>query len=211
MYYPLTAGSLGKLASQSASKKKYDGRQRLEIGRTDRDGRADQSHVGSEMNTRLFCVRLSDGYFFPAPNSQFVGENHVENTLDRCRYICDTKEIEVYELRDMSLETEDMVSVEGNKSYRELPSAFRYREDQNFEGCDFRRYHRRANEARARSITPYNMMDAIIPVPTPRPEPRALAGDLPDDEASADPIRTAGIYTVRPKVRVVMPAYFPLE
>ena len=46
-----------------------------EVGR-DRDaGRADQSHVASETNTRLFCVRLSDGYYFPAPNSQFVGEN----------------------------------------------------------------------------------------------------------------------------------------
>ena len=156
-------------------------------------------------------MRLSDGYYFPAPNSQFVGENDAETTLDRCRYICDTKEIEVYALQDMSLETEEMVAVEGNKSYRELPSAFRYREDRDFEGCDFRRYHRRANEARARSVTPYNMTDAIIPLPTARPEPRAFAGDLPDDEAGVDPIKTAGIYAAKRQVRVILPAYFPLE
>ena len=50
-----------------------------------------------------------------------------------------------------------------------------------------------------------------FPLPTARPEPRALAGDLPDDEAGVDPITTAGIYTVKPKVRVILPAYFPLE
>ena len=127
MYYPLTAASIGKLASQLASNGKYDDRQEPEVGRSRDARRADKSHIASETNTRLFCVRLSDGYYFPAPNSQFVGEKDAETTLDRCRYICDTNGIEVYALQDMNLETEEMVSVEGSKSYTELPSAFRYR------------------------------------------------------------------------------------
>ena len=72
----------------------------------------------------LFCVRRSDGYFFPAPNSQFVGTSETENTLDRCRYVCGTEDIDVYKLDDMALETEEMVAVEGGASYGDLPSAF---------------------------------------------------------------------------------------
>ena len=55
------------------------------------------------------------------------------------------------------------------------------------------------------------MTDAIIPLPTARPEPRAFAGDLQDGEAGVDPIKTAGIYAARRQVRVITPAYFPLE
>ncbi len=56
--------------------------------------------MASIKNTMLFCVRVTDGYFFPAPNSQFVGVDHVKNTLD-----------------DMALESEVMASVKDGRSY----------------------------------------------------------------------------------------------
>lgn len=40
--------------------------------------------IGS--NSMLFCVRLSDGYFFPAPKSQFVQGGDVKEMVDQCRY-----------------------------------------------------------------------------------------------------------------------------
>ncbi len=135
--------------------------------------------MASVKNTMLFCVRVTDGYFFPAPNSQFVGVDHVKNTLDRCRFICGNKDVEVYTLDDMALESEEMASVKDGRSYKDLPAAFAYRDAPHFKGCDFGRYHRHVNEARARSVTPYNMDDAIIPLPSPRPTPPAVAAHRP--------------------------------
>lgn len=165
--------------------------------------RAGPGRTVSVKNTMLFCVRLADGYFFPAPNSQFVGVDHVENTLDRCRYICGTRDVEVYKLDDMALESEEMASVPGGRSYRDLPSAFGYREAAHFEGCDFGRYYQRVNEGRARSVTPENMDAAIIPLPSARPEPQALAST-----PGVDPTITSDSSPER-NVRVVLPGFLP--
>ena len=35
----------------------------------------------------LYCVRPSDGYFFPAPKSQFAKDVELQETVDQCRYI----------------------------------------------------------------------------------------------------------------------------
>ena len=158
----------------------------------------------------LFCVRVSDGYFFPAPNSQFVGLDHAEKTLDRCRSICGTKDIEVYTLDDTALESEEMASVEGGESYKELPTAFEYHNAPDFKGCDFHRYYQKVNEARARSVTPYNMDDAIIPLPSPRPTPPAVASKTTDAPyPGIDPITTSHSGLRKRNVRVVLPGYLP--
>ncbi|WP_435053432.1 DUF2865 domain-containing protein [Mesorhizobium caraganae] len=52
--------------------------------------------IGS--NSMLFCVRLSDGYFFPAPKSQFVQGDDVKEMVDQCRYICDDAGVHLYTL-----------------------------------------------------------------------------------------------------------------
>ncbi|WP_432285446.1 DUF2865 domain-containing protein [Aminobacter sp. BA135] len=95
------------------------------------------SYAGQAM---LYCVRLKDGYYFPAPNAQFVNAGHYDNTLDRCRYICNDKAMDVYELDDIGRETEEMASVGTRQSYRDLPSAFAYREMADSHGCDLPRY-----------------------------------------------------------------------
>lgn len=118
----------------------------------------------------LYCVRLADGYYFPAPNAQFVNTGYYDNTLDRCRFICNDNAMDVYELDDIGRETEEMASVKTRQSYKDLPAAFAYRDRAAFQGCDLPRYYRRANEMRARTVTPKNMEAAIIPVPQARPE-----------------------------------------
>ncbi|WP_292446978.1 DUF2865 domain-containing protein [Mesorhizobium sp.] len=90
--------------------------------------KAQSSGVALGGNPMLFCVRLSDGYFFPAPKSQFARSDDVKDTVDQCRYICDDASVDLYMLDDPSLETEEMIALETRKPYKDLPAAFRYRE-----------------------------------------------------------------------------------
>ncbi|RWM22700.1 MAG: DUF2865 domain-containing protein [Mesorhizobium sp.] len=175
---------------------------------------ADVRYAGSAM---LFCVRLSDGYFFPAPKSQFAKKDDLKETVDQCRYICDDVGVDLYTLEDASLETEAMVALETRKPYTELPTAFRYREDANFKACSVKRYSRRGFELRARTVTPANMADAIIPLPTTKPDLGAVA-EIPGPDAPEAPNAEAKgavqhqsierSTETRP-VRVIGPAFFP--
>ncbi|RUU45305.1 DUF2865 domain-containing protein [Mesorhizobium sp. M6A.T.Ce.TU.002.03.1.1] len=175
-------------------------------------------YAGSPM---LFCVRLSDGYFFPAPKSQFAKRDDLKETVDQCRYICDDPGVDLYTLEDASLETEAMVALETRKPYTELAAAFRYRDDANFKACSVKRYSRRVAELRARTVTPANMANAIIPLPTTKPDLGAVAEILGPDAKAPDlgaPTAEAKgaaqhqsiekLTATRP-VRVVGPAFFP--
>ena len=160
-------------------------------------------------NAMLFCVRLSDGYFFPTPNSQFVSrDDDYKNTLDRCQYICDDRNMDVYSLSDISLESEEMTSVQTHQSYKDLPSAFAYRDSPQFSACNAQRYTERVAEARARTVTPTDMSNAIIPLPKTRPEVPAVdtlptAATAYADEAAVRPIDPTR------KVRIVGPVFLP--
>lgn len=162
-------------------------------------------------NSMLFCVRLSDGYFFPAPKSQFAGSDDVKDMADQCRYICDDPAVDLYTLSDASLETEKMVALDTRKPYTELPSAFRYRDDANFKACDVKRYYQRVAELRARTVTPTNMTNAIIPLPRSKPEVGSVAA-IPQSGAEAPgAAQEQSIEASKRPVRVVGPAFFPAE
>ncbi|QPC86976.1 DUF2865 domain-containing protein [Mesorhizobium sp. NBSH29] len=157
--------------------------------------------------TMLFCVRLKDGYYFPAPNSQFVGLKNATDTLDRCRYICESEDVAVYKLEDMALETEDMQAVDGGIRYADLPNAFAYRDAVNFKSCDFDGYQDRIAEMKARTVTPSNMSAAIIPLPTRRPN---IAGNGVDESPAfpgIDPTTTADANVPKRNIRVILPTY----
>lgn len=166
-------------------------------------------------NAMLFCVRLSDGYFFPAPNSQFAQAGDLKDTADQCRYICDDPGVDLYTLSDPSLETDQMVSVGTRKAYTELPTAFRYRDAAEFKACDLKRYSQRVAELRARTVTPRNMENAIIPLPTTRPDLATVSAipsssnDTGANEASATAQSEALVPASAKPVRVVGPAFFP--
>ncbi|CCV04952.1 conserved exported hypothetical protein [Mesorhizobium metallidurans STM 2683] len=192
----------------------------VEAQRSSPKARSDgMKYAGSPM---LFCVRLSDGYFFPAPKSQFAKQDDLKETVDQCRYICDDVGVDLYTLSDVSRETEEMVALETRKPYVELPTAFRYRDDANFKACDVKRYNQRVAELRARTVTPANMVNAIIPLPTAKPDlgtvaqiPDANAPDAnaanptaPEAKGAAQHQSIEKLAGTRP-VRVVGPAFFP--
>lgn len=167
-------------------------------------------------NAMLFCVRLSDGYFFPAPNSQFARGGDLKDTVDQCRYICDDAGVDLYTLSDPSLETDQMVAVETRKPYTELPTAFRYRDAAEFKACDLKRYSQRVAELRARTVRPRNMENAIIPLPTSRPDmgtvseiPSSGAQGAGADATSSIAQPEALVPADAKPVRVVGPAFFP--
>jgi len=159
----------------------------------------------------LFCVRLSDGYFFPAPKSQFAGSDDVKDMADQCRYICDDPAVDLYTLSDASLETEKMVALDTRKPYTELPSAFRYRDDANFKACDVKRYYQRVTELRARTVTPTNMTNAIIPLPQPKPDFGSVAAIPQSGTGASGAAQLRSIEAGTRPVRVVGPAFFPAE
>ncbi|MER9634272.1 DUF2865 domain-containing protein [Mesorhizobium sp. M0228] len=179
-------------------------------------------------NRMLFCVRLSDGYFFPAPKSQFAKNDDLKETVDQCRYICDDAGVELYTLSDATRETEEMIALETQKPYVELATAFRYRDDANFKACDVKRYYQRVAELRARTVTPANMSNAIIPLPTAKPD-FGIVAEIPESGIQTAGTALAGEKTpvaevpgaaqhqsveraigARP-VRVVGPAFFPAD
>lgn len=153
----------------------------------------------------VFCVRPSDGYFFPAPKSQFAGRDDVKAMADQCRYICDDPTIELYTLGDPSLETDQRVAIETREPYTELAAAFKYRENADFKACDVKRYHQRVAELRARTVTPTDLSNAVIPLPTAKPEVAPSVGS--ESRGAAQASIEAG---QRP-VRLVGPAFFPTE
>ncbi|UCI20713.1 DUF2865 domain-containing protein [Mesorhizobium sp. B2-1-8] len=135
-------------------------------------------------NAMLFCVRLSDGYFFPAPKSQFAGSGDLKEMADQCRYICDDPAVDLYTLSDISQETDSMVALDTRKPYTELPAAFRYRDDANFKACDVKRYYQRVAELTARTVTPTNMTNAIIPLPQAKSDLGSVAA-IPESDIEA--------------------------
>ncbi len=155
-------------------------------------------------NAILYCVRMTDGYFFPVPRSQFVGSGDYKETVDQCRYICQGSETAVFRLDDPALETEEMISVETGKPYKQLPTAFAYRDRADFKACDFQSYYRRVEEARARTVTPSDMKNALIPLPRDKPQSPvaqlAFTSQTPPPAVDMPPDR---------KVRVVGPDFFP--
>lgn len=165
--------------------------------------------IGS--TSMLYCVRPSDGYFFPAPKSQFAKDADLKETTDQCRFICDDPGMAVFALTDPSLETEEMISVAERKPYKELPTAFRYRDDPAFKSCDLRRYYSRVNEMRARTVTPGNMKNAVIPLPTEKPDQdlaRSPTAGPTEVDASA-PMALMEEPASDRIVRIVGPAFLP--
>jgi hypothetical protein len=127
---------------------------------------------------QLFCVRLKDGYYFPAPTSQIAGNDKVENQLARCRSVCETENMQLYVLDSLGKESEEMVSVKDGKAYTHLPTAFRYRDEGEFSRCNFRGYHLQAAEERSNKGTLSAYADVVMPVPRGRPAPLTTTDKL---------------------------------
>lgn len=155
-------------------------------------------------NAVFYCVRLADGYLFPAPNSQFVGRDAADVMLRQCQYICEDPAMDVYVLRDTNLDTEQIISVRNETGYSELPRAFRYRSAENFQKCDWNRYVNRVHELQLSSAMSEEMVDVSVPLPVTRPQPEENGIST---EATASIEKDAPLID-RP-VRIIGPAFLP--
>ena len=157
---------------------------------------------------RMYCVRRTDGYFFPAPNSQFAGPETYDETLARCQFICDDQKMEVYFLPNASDETDDLVAISDQTAYSALATAFSYQKAKDFKSCDMQRYYRRMQaieKARAKPAREPNngtgkRKDAQTPsvIVVPRAKPERLAdGTFADVRPDAGLSRASGERRVR--------------
>jgi hypothetical protein len=164
-----------------------------------RQKRPDRPQIAHAAPAALFCVRLSDGYFFPAPKSQFAEVDKLAEAADQCRFICQDRQVELFQLASLEYETADMTSVETGQKYTKLVTAFKYRETDEFEGCNHKRYFQRVNELRARSVTPNDLTNTIIPLPTFRPTDAVAELDAENEGAVAGVSfeRTGSIRSIR--------------
>ena len=160
---------------------------------------ADKTRPWGGKGGLTYCVRLSDGYLFPAPHSQFDKADSTLETLAQCRFICQNDNVDLYVLSDPNGETADMVSTTSGKSYADLPTAYNYHESRDFKKCDWAGYVAKVSELRASNRSARAMRNVVMPMPNNRP---ARNTDTVDTVATA-----AFAPLTDRKVRVVGPAF----
>ncbi|MGV1964189.1 DUF2865 domain-containing protein [Agrobacterium sp. 22-222-1] len=152
---------------------------------------------------RYYCVRPSDGYFFPAPNSQFGGNGYAKIAVVQCRFICEDESIQLYVLADPELESVKMTSVKTGAPYEELATAFRY-QNERFKTCDWSRYFNRIDKLRAQAEGPEKVKNALVPTSALNVEDlNSMLGSAMNADADTAHVKR--------KIRIVGPAFLPEE
>ncbi len=152
-------------------------------------------------NALTFCVRLSDGYYFPTPHSQFKQKGGDEIALMQCRVICETENMALYVLNDQNDETSDMVALENGRSYADLPTAYNYHGEGDFKRCNWAGYIEKIADLAA--AKKHNKKIAVLDTP------------LPDNKPSQTPktIIPLMVHAYQPmserQIRTVGPAFMP--
>lgn len=88
------------------------------------------------------CVRLSDGYYFPTPNSGYNTPKDIEAIVAQCKFICDDPAMDVYRMTGTDRNADDMVSLVSGARYADLPKAGTYRSAAPLKTCDMNRFYR---------------------------------------------------------------------
>ena len=100
-----------------------------------------QPKLAARMETR--CVRLSDGYYFPTPNSGFSTAGDVPALAAQCRFICDDPAMDVYRI-GADRDADRMISLTTGAAYADLPHAGAYRMADASKTCDMSRFYKAA-------------------------------------------------------------------
>lgn len=96
--------------------------------------------ISAKIETR--CVRLSDGYSFPTPNSGYNTAGDMEAIAAQCKFICDDPAMDVYRITSADRNTDEMISVTTGARYAELPHAGAYRTASPLKTCDINRFYK---------------------------------------------------------------------
>jgi len=153
------------------------------------------------------CVRLSDGYYFPSPNSGYGRERDMDKIAVQCKFICEDAEMDVYRMTGAERIADEMVSLTTGKRYADLPGAGAYRVAVPVRTCNMARYYKTAL-ARSPVIQTVDLgvsaEDPVVPVPM-----LAMNMSLMSDVGLRG---SRSLVTDRPrKVRIVGPAFLPVQ
>jgi hypothetical protein len=156
--------------------------------------------VRGPKNALQYCVRLSDGYYFPTPNSQYKQKGGTDAALIQCKMICNTDDMAVY-INDQNNEAAEMVSVQTGETYADLATAYDYHGEGKFKRCDWNGYVGKVSSLFAARKQAKRLSDVVIPKPDFKPteEPVAVA------EIPSRPFRPAPDQVVR----IVGPVFIP--
>ncbi len=148
---------------------------------------------------QAMCVRTSDGYYFPISPSSYRSD--LRRDQNNCQAMCPGSEVAIYYKRLDDDEIDNMASASNGKSYKTLPTAYRYRDNRIALGCSGDRNKALLAAAEGETTT----VDFQFPVPSPKP---GSDNTIPLWIGSPD----AAIATPPPEertVRVVGPAFLP--
>lgn len=179
---------------------------------------------------RTLCVRTCDGYFFPMSSASSSVD--FDRDQKNCESACPGTEVKLYYHRAQGEESDAMVSAGANEPYASLPAAFLYKSADYSRprqcGCSAaRNFEIIAGEPPAPQHVAEEIKaeeaEALIPVPSPRPDAGADPETLTDAEGgmTADALKgllakkpetTAAIGNAEPgerRIRVVGPVFLP--
>lgn len=163
--------------------------------------------LGAKIETR--CVRLSDGYSFPTPNSGYNTANDMEAIAAQCKFICDDPAMDVYRMTGTDRNTDAMISVTTGAAYMELPNAGAYRTASPLKTCDMNRFYKTVLAKTPAASTAAFSALALEPQAAQSAEDAVMDVALLGDVGLRG--TTSFVPTPRRKIRIVGAAFLPEE
>lgn len=175
-------------------------------------GLSPYSGSAGEGGLRTLCVRTCDGSFFPIAANASPLDFRAQ--AEQCQKMCPGTQTELYFHSMTDQETSDMVSAETGKPYKDLPTAFAYKNASAKApgcACNMAAYHdemqKQEAATRPEAEKPYS---GITTIPSPQsdnlvkptePQQAAKPPEQPVPERDYDPNNS--------KVRVIGPKFLP--
>lgn len=165
-----------------------------------------------ESGLRTLCVRTCDGSFFPIAANASPLDFRAQ--AEQCQKMCPGTETELYFHSMTDQETADMVSAETGKPYKDLPTAFAYKNASAKApdcACNMAAYHdemqKQEEAARPEAEKPYSGITTI-------PSPQGDKAQKPAEQQQAakppeQPVPERDYDPNDSKVRVIGPKFLP--
>ncbi|CAD0211431.1 hypothetical protein AGRHK599_LOCUS1378 [Rhizobium rhizogenes] len=205
------AEDINPQVSPAPDVRRYPDAFRQNGGEPGQAGLSPYPNAATEGGLRTLCVRTCDGSFFPIASNASPLDFRAQ--AEQCQKMCPGTQTELYFHSMTDQETADMVSAETGKPYKDLPTAFAYRNASAKApgcACNMAAYHedmqKQEEAARPESEKPYS---GITRIPSPQGDkPRkpaeqqaAKPPEQPVPERDYDPNDT--------RVRVIGPKFLP--
>jgi len=173
-------------------------------------------NASTEGGLRTLCVRTCDGSFFPIASNASPLDFRAQ--AEQCQKMCPGTETELYFHSMTDQETSDMVSAETGKPYRDLPTAFAYRNASTKApgcACNMAAYHQEMQKqeqaSRPEADKPYS---SITTIPSPQGDKNgdkspAAAQQQQAAKQPEQPIPERDYDPNDKKVRIIGPKFLP--